>query len=485
MDKTKENNNKNITIKLAYLFITLLFAMPSIIFLIKNRSVSTFVYYCTYFFKKNIYTYENVIEALIFITIIISLFLLYFLILKYRDKIFKSIKSIAIYICIIAILFTIMIPSTSQDVYSYIANGWIESNYHQNPYYTSVLDIATEEQSISPMFIKIARCWIDEPVIYGPVWTFICNILTSFSFGNIDIALFIFKIASLVAFLGSTLLIYKITKKKIFTLMFALNPLILFEGLANVHNDIFLILFILLSIYFITRKKNLFISVAFLAIATGIKYLSILLLPFILIYYLRNETVKNRIIKSILYGIEFIAIIIGFYLIYLKDINVFAGIFIQQEKYSRSLLLIINNLFLGNEKALSIIKITLLSIFSIAYIIVVFKLLFNKNLNDLKLSKIFRKYNIFLMLFTFVLVTNFNAWYIIWLFGTLMWQKPINIKVAIYASIGALLPYAITYATKEDGQIVGVPYFCIMILIMSIPLIKYALRNMKRKKLEN
>ena len=81
------------------------------------------------------------------------------------------------------------------------------------------------------MLGKVARCWRNEPVIYGPAWSIICKTLTSLSFGNITAALYIFKFATLIIFVGSLFLIYKITKKKIFVAMFGLNPYILFEFL--------------------------------------------------------------------------------------------------------------------------------------------------------------------------------------------------------------------------------------------------------------
>lgn len=211
-----------------------------------------------------------------------------------------------------------IVPTTSLDVYSYIGNGWVDSHYHENPYYTSVQDI-TNEYGPDQMLGKVARCWRDEPVVYGPVWSLICRVLTSCSFGNITLALYIFKIASFTIFLTCSFFIYKIARKKKFVLLFALNPFILFEFLSNVHNDIFLIFFILLAIYFIKTKKNITFAVASLAFATGIKYLSILLLPFLLLYALKEEERKNRIKKVILYGIEFAALLGVFYLFYIRD----------------------------------------------------------------------------------------------------------------------------------------------------------------------
>lgn len=453
---------------LLYILISLLVVMPSIMYLLKNGTIYKFTQYYTYTMEKLNNNYQYILNMVVFVLLFLTLAILYFYILKNINKIFKTTKGLIIFILIIGILFSLIIPQTSMDVYSYIGNGWVESNYAENPYYTPIWDIVQKEGNISQMFIKVARCWVEETVVYGPAWSLICKTITSFSSGNIDIALLIFKITSLLMFIGCSVLIYKITNRKLFLAMFALNPLVLFEGLSNVHNDLFLVFFVLLGIYFVTKRENLFLAVASIAIATAIKYLSILILPFIIIYYLRNENVKTRIIKTLLCSIEFIAILVGFYMLYVRDISVLSGIFIQQNKYSRSIALILLQLLNGDTKVLDIIKVTILVIFVITYIVIVLRLFFNKNLKNISFQEILRKYNIFILLFTFVLITNFNAWYVLWIFPTIMWQKPRTIRLLLYLSIGALLSYTISYATHIDNESVGYIYWETMIFTMFI-----------------
>lgn len=475
--------NSDIILVISYLCASLLFAIPSIIYLVKNKTVYRVIYVFTYTFKNSKSVYDNYLNTIIYLGLFFLLFFLYFQIIKKISKIFKTTKSLFIFITIIGILFSIIIPTTSLDVYSYIGNGWVDSNYNKNPYYVSVQDVL-DEYGQDQMLGKVARCWRDEPVVYGPVWSLMCKILTSLSFGNITVALYIFKIASLSVFLGSAILIYKITNRKIFAALFALNPFMLFESLSNVHNDIFLVFFILLAIYFIKKKENLSLAVASIAIATGIKYLSILLLPFILVYSLRKENLKNKIIKSIIYILEFILILSAFYLFYVRDLQVLSGIFVQQNKYGRSIFLGLWYLLNGDEKALGLIKMITLVIFAISYIAIIMKMFFSKHSKDISFIKTIKTYQIFLLVFTFVLITNFNPWYVIWLFPTLIWQKAKNIRITLYLSLGALVSYSITYATKVDNESVGIPY---LILMISTVLILYVLREIKKeiKKIKN
>ena len=470
MEKTEKSILKkqvslNQILPIVYVTISILWGIPSILYLAKNKTIFYFIGLFSYIFFNPNTKVISYIDTALYLLLVFSLFTTYIYILKRSKYIFNNKKKMFAFILIIGILFCFIIPSTSLDVYSYIGNGWVDSNYHKNPYYTTVQEILNNNSD--EMLRKVALCWRTETVVYGPAWSLICKVLTKISFGNITNALYIFKIANLIVFLSCSFLVQKITRKRFFTLLFALNPFILFEFLANAHNDIYLVFLILLAIYFIKNKKNVIASVACIAIATALKYLSILLLPFILAYALRNEDIKNKIMKIIVYVIEFITIIASFYLIYVKDLKVLSGIFIQQNKYGRSIALALWYLLNGDEKAMNIVKIASLSIFAFCYISIVYKMLFSKNTEKISFIKTMRIYQIFLLIFTFILITNFNAWYLIWLFPTIMWQKSKNIQDTLSLSLGVMLSYAISYATKIDNETVGIQY----LVIMFIPLI--------------
>ncbi len=474
--EAKKNTKIIPLLTICYLYFSILFAIPSINYLIKNKTVYYFTQVFTYTFTKGNNMAHYYMNALIYLALFFTLFFLYFAILKNVNKVFQNKKKMFIFIAIVGILFSIIIPTTSLDVYSYIGNGWVDSHYHENPYYTSVQDV-TNEHGLDEMLGKVARCWREEPVVYGPVWSLLCRFFTSFSFGNITLALFIFKIASFLIFMGCNVLIHKITKKKFFVALFGLNPFILFEFLSNVHNDIFLVFFILLAIYFVKNRNNIALAVASIAIATGIKYLSILLLPFLICYALRKEELSYKIKKTIIYAIEFVALLAVFYLIYVRDLQVFSGIFVQQNKYGRSIFLILWYLLQGNETILSILKIFALGIFAIIYFAIIFKLFVNKQ-KTITFGNTMKTYQNFLLIFTFILITNFNPWYIIWLFPTLIWQKAKMIRASLYLSLGAINSYAITYATKVDDETVGIPYLMIMIFTLAI---LFVANEIKRK----
>lgn len=466
---------------LLFITVVICFAMPSIIYLAKNQSIYNFIYQWTFIFKIPKTISAKCINTICFIGLMLVMFILYILIIKHSNKIFKSKKQLIIAICIISVLFALIIPYTSTDVYSYIANGWSASHYNENPYYKSVGQISDEHQVRDQMYNKVANCWRYETVVYGPFWTLICKILTSISLGKIDVALAIFKGTNLIVHLINCLLIWKITHKKKFVLIYGANPAILFEALSNVHNDIFIVLFILLAIYFVTKKKNLMLSVAFVAMATAIKYLGILILPFIILYHLRGKNILEKIKYCVLYGLEFIVILAGFYAIYVRDLNIFAGLFVQQAKYNRSIMLVFY--YLIGEQSTNILKTALLAVFAILYVYTVIKLLLNNNTKIF--SSYIREYSTLLYIFTFILITNFNSWYILWLLPTLMFLNGKNIRLIINLSYAVEVAYIGSFALYSEAQNLGVLYIFLVAIVTgiltSVPMVKNKVEHLSNK----
>lgn len=476
INKNKESkiNKTKIPVAIIIFFIaSVIFAIPSIIYLVKNKTIYGFYYVWTYFFKFPENQTEMLNNALIFFLIMTILFLAYIMIAKKHKKI--NAKKIFIMVILASVIFGVIIPYTSTDVYSYIANGWSSAHYRENPYYTSTGEIRDITGQNDPMFNKVANCWKYETVVYGPIWTLICTGLSFMSFGNIDIALLLFKVLNILVHVLNTFLVFKITRKKLFMIIYGLNPFILFEAISNVHNDIFIILFILLAIYFTIRKKNLFLAVAFVAMATAIKYLAILILPFIVIYYVRNKDIKKRIIYCLLSGIEYIIIIALFYLIYMRDLNVLAGLFIQQSKYNRSIMYVIFEYF-GQGKVELIQNIALI-IFALSYIIICIRLLIQK---EIKFNNIMKKYNIFLFIFTFILITNFNAWYIMWLIPTMFFLNSKTQETVLALCYSSQIANFASFALHSEEQILGIPFLIIMFAGMLV----IKAMNMKHIRIE-
>ena len=274
---------KEKSLKTIFIILSILFAIPSIIYWIQNKTVMGFSTYFNFFINTNI---NKIFSTIVYLTIFISMMVLYFYIIK--RNLFKNLKQIIKYVAIVGIIFILILPWTTSDIFYYMGVGELDAVYGQNPYYITIEEYYNENfENINDTILEksASNVWADTTVVYGPVAQFIFKICSFISIKNVDICLFVFKLVNLLIHLANCYLIYKISGKKKFSVIYGLNPFILFEFIANVHNDIILVFFVILSIYFITKKRNIYFSILFLALATGIKYFTILLLPVVILYY--------------------------------------------------------------------------------------------------------------------------------------------------------------------------------------------------------
>ena len=408
----------------------------------------------------------------------ISLFLIYTILLKKHKTLFAEKKKMFVFIGIISLLFAITLPFTTSDIFYYMGTGWLEAHYSENPYYTSVKDI--KEINPEDELLNRTGVWEGQTVVYGPLWAFICNVLSSFSFGNVTLGLYVYKLAAVLIHLGTAILIYKIMRNSLFPLMYGLNPFILFEGITNVHNDLYLVFFTVLALYFLLNKKNIFGTILALALATTIKYVSILLLPFVLIYYFREKTIGKRIGFCILCGGIFLAIILGIYAFYLQDIQIFLAMFLQQSKLRESIIFL---LFMLAQKyptiftiqIFNIVKYLLFILFACFYVITIVKLLFKKKIIW---PQTVRKYHKVLLLFLFTVITNLCPWYLMWLYPCIMWLKGKSIKIILYLSFAYEFCTLYNFGMHSESYKIGILYIPTMIIIV------YALSYKKKDRAE-
>lgn len=458
----KENKLIDNFLKVSMILSSILFAMPSIIYYAKKGTIFNFKEYFLFLLNNE----DRLVQTGVYLLVFILLAITYIFLIKRRKTAFKNIKSVFILVSIISIIFIAVIPFMCSDVFYYLGVGRIDSKYNQNPYYTSIEDFVetgdninyTQEDTVLAQ--GYANDWKDATVVYGPVWQLVCKIVAFLSFGNIDIGLLVFKIINVIIHLFNCYLIWKITNKKIFPIIYGLNPFILIEGISSVHNDIFVVMFILLAIYFVKNKKKILPSVIFLSISAGIKYFPIILLPFIIIYHFREEKPRKRFLECIKYGIIFLVVLVIPYLIYVRDINVIAGIFTQQEKLAKSIYILISEYFNKPENIIKITKRTLLGTFAIIYF---FTCLIILNKKDIKFKNMMEKANCFLIPFIFLLITNFQPWYVMWLFPIIMFQKPDTIKMEIGVSLILEIANSV-FLVYTEGWKNGIPFIFITLL---------------------
>jgi len=450
-----------------FILFSMLLALPSLVYLIENKSILYFTEWFTYFLEAPNNRLESVSNMICFAFVFITLIVLYFCIIKNTKKLFRNKNDVFVFIILISIIFGAMIPFTTSDLFYYMGTGWVDAKYNENPYYVSVKDVK-DSLDYEDEILDRTGYWQESKVVYGPVWVLFCKVLSALSFGNATLGMYIYKLMAILVHILSCLLIYKITNKEKFTLIYGINPFILFEGLTNGHNDTYLILFILFAIYFLLKKKNIVATLIFLALATAVKYVAIILVPFLTLYYFRNKTPIKRIGYSLLCAIPFLIVFASCYLIYIRDTSMISVIILQQEKYRESILFLILTLFskIGIERAtIDVVKKLFLFLFVLMYTFGVIDVIFSRKIT---FTDIVRKCNKMIFVFLFFIITNLCPWYVMWLFPLIFWQKGKNFKLIIY--IGFAYEFCILYniALYSESYEIGVWYIPTMILLVGI-----------------
>ena len=488
MNETFLKRNISLLLKMLFIFISIVFVLPSIIYLIKNGTILGFKNYYNFFIDDG---KHKILSTTVYLIIFISLSSIYLYFINKKDS-FKNIKQLIIYVAGVSIIFIAMIPWHSSDIFYYMGVGELNSTYGQNPYYETIKKYGTQNQEViekdTIMKQGYINYWANTTVVYGPIAQLVFSAITKISFKNVDICIVLFKLINIIFHILNCYLIYKITKKIKFSIIYGLNPYILMEFLGMVHNDIIIVFLVLLSLYFLLKKKKILPCVIFLALATGIKYFTLLLLPVVILYYYKDEkSILKRILKCIQYGLIFIVTIILEYLVYFKDATILTAMMVQTDRYCKSFYAGIYSIALKKEKKVFIvfgkiyligvicknIRNIMLGIFAITYIKFCIDLLLTKKI---KIQKTLRKYSFCLLLFIMSL-SNFQQWYLLWLFATIPWQKPNILRDIIGLSLASEIGNTI-YMFKEESY----KYDAHFVFIIAMLFIIWKICTNKKKK---
>lgn len=222
------------------------------------------------------------------------LFLLYFALwfVMQRQTVVLKKAGILLFL-VIAFAFTLLShPALSHDIYNYIFNAKIIWVYHADPSIAVALNYAPD-----PWLRFMHNVHTTSP--YGFVWNAISLVPFIAGMGKFLPILLFFKTWMLVAGIGLITLQYKLLRllfpkmeKKHITsrlLLFVLNPLVVIETLSTGHNDVWMMLLVLFSIYtfflFQTKKHVLWLVVSILTLAASveIKFASAAMIPLYLL----------------------------------------------------------------------------------------------------------------------------------------------------------------------------------------------------------
>lgn len=238
-------------------------------------------------FFQNIGYFQRPLSTYIYLLILALLFLSYsgFLFLAKKNKITD--KQVWKLIIFSAVLLTFSYNAFSYDLFNYIFDAKIVTHYGQSPYFHKALDFPGD-----PMLNFMH--WTQRTYPYGPGWLALTVPLSFVGLNFFLPTILMFKTLASIAYLGTAYFIGEILKIKdkknvVFGIIFfALNPLVIIEGLVSAHLDIVMMFFGVLSFYLMFKNKNFF-SVLSLVFSTSVKFATGFLLPLLLLSIFKKD----------------------------------------------------------------------------------------------------------------------------------------------------------------------------------------------------
>ncbi len=187
---------------------------------------------------------------------------------------------------ILRVVLLLAIPNLSDDFYRFIWDGRL-LNAGINPFaQLPTFYINSPGQSV-PGITEDLYNQLNSPeyfTIYPPVNQFIFWFSTLISGDNLSGAVVSMRIFLLAAEIGNIWLLPKVLDQfnlpKRYTLIYALNPLVIIEGVGNLHFEVMMVFFILLALWWL-KKNQLILSATAIAFAVGTKLIPLILLPFL------------------------------------------------------------------------------------------------------------------------------------------------------------------------------------------------------------
>ena len=237
----------------------------------------------TYFFAEQ---YEHFSGPKITLTLLVIVLILFFYNFVYEQsaRIFHlSFCQLLWLVMPLVVLLALTPPVLSMDAGAYVIYARHFFVFGQNPYLVHLSDITA-----NPWVAEFDPAWwVSLTSPYGPWFTLLLGPVIALSGGSLLAAVLIYKLCLVGVYVWCLVLCQRIIHQfklpESTLLLFALNPAILIHGILEGHNDLLVLLSLLLAIYYFPRTW--LTSVFWVSLGVAIKYIPGVLLS----VYLAND----------------------------------------------------------------------------------------------------------------------------------------------------------------------------------------------------
>lgn len=331
-----------------------------------------------------------------------------------------TIKKIVFYSILFQAIMLLSYPSLATDIFSYIMSDRVTTVYHQNVWLTKPQEFSYDQ------FSRLAD-WQYQPRVYGEVNQFFYNFVSLGGRSDLFLTVFLYKLLVFIFSLGSIYMVYKIAKKfypgsealALVTIFW--NPLFILEIVGSGHNDMLMIFFTLVSIYFFKDKRFIFAALG-IGCAVQVKIIVILLFGF----FAFDLLIKKRFSAFAQFSSIFLIFnILMFWIMQVSPVTFAQNISFNVGVYWQSLPLLIHKIY-PDEKIF----------FSMGFLVIIILLLGYQWKNKKDPITIYA-YAIFFYLLFFT--TAYWNWYVLWIATLIPFldSKPLKNAVLIFSFTAA------------------------------------------------
>jgi hypothetical protein len=334
-----------------------------------------------------------------------------------------------------------MYPISSTDIFEYVFHSRILVHYGQNPL------------AVPPMAFKgdpfLATVnWQRYPSPYGPVWVLLTVPGSLIAGDDLVLNLVLMKALAVIFFLGCALVIAAILRHKnpgqqvIGTLLFAWNPLVLFEAPGNGHNGIIMMFFALVALYFLVRRRWWWVIPALVA-SVMVKYITaILLVPFLIYCWCAQSDRAARVrylVKTAAITALFVGVVILPFLQVpqglLEEANFFSALAVPSLAY---------NLLRGIHGD-NVAKLVTIAVCAISYL-VLYALSVRALTREQQPHRFIAVCTWLIIAYLGIACMHFQPWFAIWPIALGIWvSHPLARRVLVVFTASALLSYAANF----------------------------------------
>ncbi len=437
---------------------TYVLILPCILWALLCRYYSIFSNYNIPHFTVNTVPDRLLMNTMIFTLLFLIYTVNYCLSKRYKEIPFSVKISIILAFTVTSILNILTHPIGGSDVFNYIINCKVSYYHHLNPYTHSFEPFGGEHLA---KYLKV----INKPLGFGPAWIILSYVPSMFmDFTSIVSMILWYKVYNCLFLAGTAILIYHYQdsdRKWISLYLFLMNPLILFEGLVNGHNDIMMTFFLIFAIF--KLRQNSIYSLPLLTLSALIKFFTLPLFPLFIIESYRKHRQMNKIVLSCL--LSFLVIIILF-LPYWDKGNMIKGMLSGMSSYHNTGGLSIPSIMKGYMKVNKLGGISYVTpVFGIIFLIFLFiETFFIKGTTEERMTV--------LLTFFLITVSLFYPWHFIPVLTVLTFcESKRHVTYLFTATFSSMAFYPLSvWLLNFSGLSVFYAYLCLS-LLMLLPVI--------------